>query len=139
MWTGCRAGAGGHTTLNGLPGVWQDVVLDGSTAVAGAFQVVVQSAGIATVALDIERVSVVAGKPGSNTATTTTSSPTLMRQYTGFDSLWSYHDVVVKDGLVFDAFGPATGVTIADWIRLWNTSSVAINFSDYDDDNRRRK
>lgn len=33
--------------------------------------------------------------------------------YKGTSTGWEYHDVVVKDGRVFDAFGPSEGITIS--------------------------
>jgi len=47
--------------------------------------------------------------------------------YRGKNPGWGHHEVVVKDGLVFDAFGPKNGVPIDEYKRLFQYPE-AINF-----------
>ncbi len=39
--------------------------------------------------------------------------------YRGQDSGWVFHEVVIQEGRVFDAFGPRNGVPVDDWFDLW--------------------
>lgn len=47
--------------------------------------------------------------------------------YRGANPGWAYHEVVVKDGRVYDAFGPRGGVTIDEYKNLFQYSD-AIDF-----------
>ena len=42
-------------------------------------------------------------------------SCSFLGRYMGVNVRWGHHEVVVRDGRVFDAFGPAEGVSISDF------------------------
>jgi hypothetical protein len=39
--------------------------------------------------------------------------------YRGTNPAWGHHEVVVKDGRVYDGFGPAEGIPIEEYKNLW--------------------
>ena len=45
-------------------------------------------------------------------------APTLGK-YRGEDTYWNYHEVVIKDGRVYDAWTPATGEPLDTYIGEW--------------------
>jgi hypothetical protein len=49
--------------------------------------------------------------------------------YRGHPTGWRFHDVVVKDGMVYDGFGPSGGTPIDEWKELWtNKDNIAFPF-----------
>lgn len=57
---------------------------------------------------------------------TPSGGPTL-GGYRGSNPAWAYHEVVVKEGRVFDAFTGSSGATIDEFKALWEYPD-AINF-----------
>ncbi len=47
-----------------------------------------------------------------------------MGKYRGVNTGWYHHDVVVKDGIVFDAFGPKNGVPADEYKKLFEYYDV---------------
>ncbi len=70
------------------------------------------SSGCEIVARDIQ------GQIGGEVFELSTGTP-FMGKYRGQDTLWGSHQVVIKDGRVFDAWTGRYGETVADYLRQW--------------------
>jgi RHS repeat-associated protein len=60
---------------------------------------------------------------GERIVITPTDTPYL-GTYRGVDTAWAEHTAVLYNGRVYDAFGPADGVPLVDWLKLWGPGAA---------------